>query len=118
MTGANRPDADQPAGDDDASAKADAADLVAQIRQLAEQDPAGVQQVVAEVLAALDRASGGRLRDQLPPGTPFGAGYTPAATSRDDPAAPTAGPRPADLPGEQARPPDGYATERWPADPT
>ncbi|WP_244366490.1 hypothetical protein [Micromonospora echinofusca] len=44
----------------------DASDLVAELRQLAGADPAGVRQVVAEVLAALDRAAGGVLRDQLP----------------------------------------------------
>ncbi|MEH1012364.1 hypothetical protein V6U90_04450 [Micromonospora sp. CPCC 206060] len=44
----------------------DANDLVAELRQLAGPDPAGVRQVVAEVLAALDRAAGGALRDQLP----------------------------------------------------
>ncbi|MFB9236974.1 hypothetical protein ACFFWC_15660 [Plantactinospora siamensis] len=44
----------------------DAADLADQLRELAGSDPAAVRQVVAEVLAALDRASGGALRDQLP----------------------------------------------------
>ncbi|MEV4758174.1 hypothetical protein AB0J86_24070 [Micromonospora sp. NPDC049559] len=46
----------------------DAAELITQIRQLAGADPAGVQQVVSDVLAALDRATGGALRDQLPEG--------------------------------------------------
>jgi hypothetical protein len=118
MTGAYRPEGDRPAGDGVGSAKADAADLVAQIRQLAGHDPAGVQQVVAEVLAALDRASGGRLRDQLPPGTPFGADYAQTPPRADDVAAPATGQRPGDQPGEQARPADGYAADRWPADPT
>ncbi|MFF5172716.1 hypothetical protein ACFY3U_08790 [Micromonospora sp. NPDC000089] len=45
---------------------ADAADLVAQLRELAGADPADVRQVVAEVLAALDRAAGGALREHLP----------------------------------------------------
>jgi hypothetical protein len=48
------------AGDDDA------AELVAQLRELAGADPTDVRQVVAEVLAALDRAAGGALREHLP----------------------------------------------------
>ncbi|MCX4468827.1 hypothetical protein OOK41_00600 [Micromonospora sp. NBC_01655] len=44
----------------------DAVELVAQLRELAGVDPADVRQVVAEVLAALDRAAGGALRDHLP----------------------------------------------------
>lgn len=44
----------------------DAAELAAQLRELAGADPAKVRQVVAEVLGALDRAAGGALRDQLP----------------------------------------------------
>ncbi|GAB3818175.1 hypothetical protein [Micromonospora zhanjiangensis] len=100
MAGVVRPDGDRPAGDDSGSARAEAADLVAQIRDLAGSDPAGVQQVVAEVLAALDRASGGRLRDQLPPGTPFGSGYTPAPPQRDDDTAAGARQRPPDRPAE------------------
>ncbi|TDC36461.1 hypothetical protein E1211_13320 [Micromonospora sp. 15K316] len=44
----------------------DAAELIAQLRELAGADPADVRQVVAEVLAALDRAAGGALRDHLP----------------------------------------------------
>ncbi|MFC4148928.1 hypothetical protein ACFO0M_21955 [Micromonospora mangrovi] len=48
------------AGDDDA------AELVAQLRELAGADPADVRQVVAEVLAALDRVAGGALREHLP----------------------------------------------------
>jgi hypothetical protein len=54
------------------AAGTDAAELIAQIRQLAGNDPAAVQQVIADVLAALDRAAGGALRDQLPEGLPFG----------------------------------------------
>ncbi len=46
--------------------EADAAELIAQIRQLAGSDPIGVQQVVADVLAALDRVTGGALREQFP----------------------------------------------------
>ncbi|WP_074319089.1 hypothetical protein [Micromonospora cremea] len=44
----------------------DAAELIAQLRALAGADPADVRQVVAEVLAALDRAAGGALREHLP----------------------------------------------------
>ncbi|MDG4795314.1 hypothetical protein [Micromonospora sp. WMMD1082] len=44
----------------------DAAELVEQLRDLAGADPADVRQVVSEVLAALDRAAGGALREQLP----------------------------------------------------
>jgi hypothetical protein len=66
MTGADQPDSVQ--------AGTEAAELIAQLRQLAGADPAGVQQVVADVLAALDRAAGGALRDQLPDGLPYGGG--------------------------------------------
>src|ERR1700754_37866 len=62
----------------------DAAELIAQIRQLAASDPAGVQQVVADVLAALDRAAGGALREQLPDGFPLdGAGDEPGPDRSD-----------------------------------
>ncbi|MEV6691000.1 hypothetical protein AB0M35_05955 [Micromonospora sp. NPDC051196] len=44
----------------------DAAELVDQLRELAGADPADVRQVVSEVLAALDRAAGGALREHLP----------------------------------------------------
>ncbi|MFI2662420.1 hypothetical protein [Micromonospora carbonacea] len=44
----------------------DAAELVAQLRDLAGADPADVRRVVAEVLAALDRVAGGALREHLP----------------------------------------------------
>ncbi|MEU8179827.1 hypothetical protein AB0B85_07555 [Micromonospora sp. NPDC049044] len=59
MTGADP--ADAVAATDD-----DAAELVAQLRALAGADPVEVRQVVAEVLAALDRAAGGALREHLP----------------------------------------------------
>ncbi|MFK3981571.1 hypothetical protein ACI2K4_14480 [Micromonospora sp. NPDC050397] len=84
MAGAYR----QPDGDDwsaaaerGAPADTDAAELIEQIRQLAaDADPAGVRQVVAEVLSALDRAAGGALREQLPDGLPRadGPGEPPA----------------------------------------
>ncbi|MDG4807316.1 hypothetical protein O7634_11205 [Micromonospora sp. WMMD1120] len=44
----------------------DAAELIAQLRALAGADPGEVRLVVAEVLAALDRAAGGALREHLP----------------------------------------------------
>jgi hypothetical protein len=52
----------------------DTAELIAQLRQLAGADPADVRQVVAEVLAALDRAAGGALREQLPKAIRLDAG--------------------------------------------
>ncbi|MEV4626593.1 hypothetical protein AB0J90_09940 [Micromonospora sp. NPDC049523] len=92
MAGAQR----QPDGDDwsaaaehGAPADTDAAELIAQIRQLAaDADPAGVRQVVAEVLSALDRAAGGALREQLPNGLPGATGYDGPADRREgaDPA--------------------------------
>ncbi|MGC5051128.1 hypothetical protein ACLQ2S_06725 [Micromonospora sp. DT48] len=48
------------------AATSDAAELVDQLRELAGADPAEVRQVVTEVIAALDRAAGGALREQLP----------------------------------------------------
>ncbi|MEW2383765.1 hypothetical protein AB0873_17000 [Micromonospora sp. NPDC047707] len=59
MTGPDRADATAPTDDD-------AAELIAQLKELAGADPADVRQVVAEVLAALDRAAGGALREHLP----------------------------------------------------
>ena len=59
MKGPNR--TDPPVATDD-----DAAELIAQLKELAGADPADVRQVVAEVLAALDRAAGGALREHLP----------------------------------------------------
>ncbi|MGN9774734.1 hypothetical protein ACTMS0_02955 [Micromonospora sp. H33] len=58
MTGPDR--ADATTTDDDA------AELIAQLKELAGADPGDVRQVVAEVLAALDRAAGGALREHLP----------------------------------------------------
>jgi hypothetical protein len=57
MTGADR---ERKASNEDAE------ELVAQLRELAGADPADVRQVVAEVLAALDRVAGGALREHLP----------------------------------------------------
>ncbi|MER7455585.1 hypothetical protein [Micromonospora sp. NPDC126480] len=59
MTGPDRGDFTAPTDDD-------ATELVAQLKELAGADPADVRQVVAEVLAALDRAAGGALREHLP----------------------------------------------------
>jgi hypothetical protein len=51
-------------------------DLIAHIRELTMDDPQAVQQVVAEVLAALDRATGGAFHDRLPDEPPpVGGGY-------------------------------------------
>ncbi|NLU80206.1 hypothetical protein HCA58_17830 [Micromonospora sp. HNM0581] len=58
----------------------DAAELVEQLRGLAGADPADVRQVVTEVIAALDRAAGGALREQLP--DTIRAGLDNAAPSR------------------------------------
>lgn len=60
----------------------DAAELIAQLRELAGADPGEVRQVVAEVLAALDRAAGGALRDHLPETIRLDAGLGPAAPVR------------------------------------
>jgi hypothetical protein len=49
-------------------------DLVARIRELTVDDPDAVQQVVAEVLAALDRVTGSASHDRLPGGPPAGGG--------------------------------------------
>ncbi|MFC6018694.1 hypothetical protein ACFP2T_21100 [Plantactinospora solaniradicis] len=54
------------ASDEAPGPEAEAAELIAQIRELAGPDPVAVRTVVAEVLAALDRVSGGSLREQLP----------------------------------------------------
>ncbi|GGM21300.1 MULTISPECIES: DUF2267 domain-containing protein [Micromonospora] len=59
MTGVD-PSSGEPPTEDDA------AELVAQLRELAGADPADARQVVSEVLAALDRAAGGGLRAHLP----------------------------------------------------
>ena len=53
-------------GPEPAATEDDAAELIAQLKELAGADPADVRQVVAEVLAALDRAAGGALREHLP----------------------------------------------------
>ncbi|MBF9128614.1 hypothetical protein I0C86_06370 [Plantactinospora sp. S1510] len=59
-------DTPEGASDEAPGPEAEAADLIAQIRELAGPDPVAVRTVVAEVLAALDRVSGGTLREQLP----------------------------------------------------
>ncbi|MEH1056032.1 hypothetical protein V6U89_12560 [Micromonospora sp. CPCC 206171] len=60
----------------------DAAELIAQLKELAGADPADVRQVVAEVLAALDRAAGGALREHLPETIRVDAGLDTAAPAR------------------------------------
>jgi hypothetical protein len=67
MTGAGQPEGAPTAG-------TDTAELIAQIRQLAGADPLGVQQVISDVLDALDRAAGGPLRDELPDALAFDCG--------------------------------------------
>ncbi|MFC5927475.1 hypothetical protein [Micromonospora vulcania] len=59
----------------------DAAELIAQLRALAGADPADVRQVVAEVLAALDRAAGGALREHLPESIRVDAGLDTASSA-------------------------------------
>ncbi|MFJ6196583.1 hypothetical protein [Micromonospora sp. NPDC092111] len=76
MTGAEPTDSPAPTDDD-------AAELVAQLRELAGADPADVRQVVAEVLAALDRAAGGALRDHLPETIRVDAGLNAASPARN-----------------------------------
>ncbi|MGC5332039.1 hypothetical protein [Micromonospora sp. DT62] len=60
----------------------DATELIAQLKELAGADPADVRQVVAEVLAALDLAAGGALREHLPETIRHDAGLDPAASAR------------------------------------
>ncbi|WP_091081964.1 hypothetical protein [Micromonospora nigra] len=64
----------------DEAATDDAAELIAQLRELAGADPADVRQVVAEVLSALDRAAGGALREHLPEAIRVDAGLDSAAS--------------------------------------
>ncbi|RKN48376.1 hypothetical protein [Micromonospora endolithica] len=75
MTGPARPDPSAPTDDD-------AAELIAQLKELAGADPGDVRQVVAEVLAALDRAAGGALREHLPEAIRVDAGLDPAEPVR------------------------------------
>ncbi|MEU4778666.1 hypothetical protein [Micromonospora sp. NPDC023633] len=65
-----------------AEATDDATELIAQLKELAGADPADVRQVVAEVLAALDRAAGGALREHLPETIRHDAGLDPATSAR------------------------------------
>ncbi|MEW2426802.1 hypothetical protein AB0877_02180 [Micromonospora sp. NPDC047644] len=74
MTGADP--ADPVAATDD-----DAAELISQLRELAGADPVEVRQVVAEVLAALDRAAGGALREHLPETIRVDAGLDASSTA-------------------------------------
>ncbi|MEV4540519.1 hypothetical protein ACIBXA_30025 [Micromonospora echinaurantiaca] len=68
--------------DEVAATDEDAAELIAQLKELAGADPADVRQVVAEVLAALDRAAGGALREHLPETIRHDAGLDPASPAR------------------------------------
>ncbi|AVT39748.1 hypothetical protein [Plantactinospora sp. BB1] len=119
--GADGPEAgaDGPA-DRAADPEAEAAELIAQIRELAGPDPVAVRTVVAEVLAALDRVSGGTLREQLP--------YEHERAPDDDPAptgdypiepSPQNGGNPAGrLSGNGATPGEGIpAAEGYPVEP-
>jgi hypothetical protein len=54
---------------------AETSDLIAHIRELTVDDPQAVQQVVAEVLAALDRVTGVAFHDEPLDGPPVGGGY-------------------------------------------
>ena len=75
MTGSDRAGVDATVDDD-------AAELIAQLKELAGADPADVRQVVAEVLAALDRAAGGALREHLPEAIRHDAGLDAASPAR------------------------------------
>ena len=75
MTGSDRAAVDAIVDDD-------AAELIAQLKELAGADPTDVRQVVAEVLAALDRAAGGALRDHLPETIRVDAGLDASAPTR------------------------------------
>lgn len=90
MTGAEGPAEAEPelpsgAAADAATADLETAELVAQIRELAGDDPADVRQVVAEVLAALDRVSGGDL------GSRYSDAYPGDVQPGEDPPPPDVG---------------------------
>jgi hypothetical protein len=73
MTGEHGPfNGDQVTTEHAVSGGEDTAALIARIRALAAHDPA-VRQVVIDVLAEVDRVTGGGLRDRLPEDRP-GAG--------------------------------------------
>lgn len=61
-----------PTTDTAAPSAPEAADMIAQMRQLAAHDPAAAERLVADVLAELDRVTGGTVCEQLPDGAPFG----------------------------------------------
>ncbi|WP_460914029.1 hypothetical protein [Plantactinospora veratri] len=85
----------------------EAAELIAQIRELAGPDPVAVRTVVADVLAALDRVSGGALREQLP--------YEHERVPDDDPAA--AGGYPVEPHPVEPNPPEPHPTQPRPGPP-
>jgi hypothetical protein len=60
----------QPSADAGAGSDRQTNDLIAQIRELTVDDPQAVHQVVAEVLAALDRVTGRARPDRLPDENP------------------------------------------------
>lgn len=83
--GATGTEAGAGTGDDDAArpTPVDRVDLVTQIRQLAGCDPADVQRIVDDVLAALDRVAGGRHRGPLPPESRPAAGADEGGRTAD-----------------------------------
>ncbi|MEO3815555.1 hypothetical protein [Plantactinospora sp. B24E8] len=106
-----------------AEAEAEAAELIAQLRELAGPDPATVRTVVSDVLAALDRVSGGALREQLPYDSELRRGRGPAADGGDldrgadiRPAATTNG-HPVEPHPAQPYPPSPHPVEPRPTDP-
>ncbi|MEE6261208.1 hypothetical protein [Plantactinospora sonchi] len=142
MTGADRrTDGEEPidrsgsparSGATEADAEAEAAELIAQLRELAGPDPATVRTVVSDVLAALDRVSGGALREQLPydselrrdraatEGTELAGttGARPAATTNGHPVEPhPAEPFPPSPHPVEPRPTDPQPGRPGPADP-
>ena len=86
MTGADqRAGGEGRAADEEPQPDAEAAELIAQIRQLAGPDPVAVRKVVADVLAALDRVTGGTLREQLPDDDRYGGEVRRDQSSAADP---------------------------------
>ncbi|SDZ36314.1 hypothetical protein SAMN05444365_11183 [Micromonospora pattaloongensis] len=71
MTGEQAPfDGDENQTRDATRDAEDTAELIARIRALAAHDPA-VRQVVTDVLAELDRVTGGAYRDRMPESAPL-----------------------------------------------
>lgn len=132
---AGRPAADEPAPTRPATGTgAEAAELISQLRELAGPDPHTVRTVVDEVLAALDRVSGGTLRDQVPAEddrltdvAEYGdelrrdrsSAEHPPDTGATSPPGRRVGPRPRPAGTHESRPatPDGYPVEPRPVRP-